>query len=271
MYRLMYVPVFAHLWFLWLFSWLVVGFAIIAMIVERLPAIKLPSVLVLSPARYVWLIPLTMIPQSFMGFQGRIPSVGPDTSQGILPMPHVLAYYALFFGFGALYASYDDKVGRISKRWRFALPIGLLVIFPLGLEFSTGAFGLRDKLLADELHRLLSIFFQAIYPWTLTFALMGLIRHFFSKASKTMRYLSDSSYWMYLTHMPLVTAAQIAVCEWPMPAIIKFTLIFVVICAFLLWTYQTLVRYTWLGTFLNGPRKRPVKTVAQGELVKRRA
>jgi len=42
-----------------------------------------------------------------------------------------------------------------------------------------------------------------------------------------------------------------------MPAVVKFTLICGVVTTFLLLTYQTLVRYRWLGRFLNGPRKRP--------------
>jgi peptidoglycan/LPS O-acetylase OafA/YrhL len=189
-----------------------------------------------------------MIPQAFMlGF-------GPDTSSGLLPMPHVLGYYAIFFGFGALYYNYDDPDGRVSNRWWLALPLGLLVIFPLGLNFT-----FEDSLFNADIHRLLSIFLQAIYPWIISYGLMGLFRKLFANGNKTMLYLSASSYWLYLAHLPLIVAANILVRDWQLPAIVKFVLIIVVVTGFLLITYQTLVRYSWLGRFLNDPRERPAK------------
>ncbi len=90
----------------------------------------------------------------------------------------------------------------------------------------------------------------------MTFGLMGLFRRVCGVESPTMRYLSDSAYWLYLAHLPLIIAVQYVVRDWPIPALAKFLLIVVVVTSFLLWTYQVMVRYTALGRFLNGPRTR---------------
>ena len=81
-----------------------------------------------------------------------------------------------------------------------------------------------------------------------------------------MRYISDSSYWLYVAHLPLILVAQAVVMTWPMPAIAKITLVCVVTSALLLASYQLFIRYTPIGTMLNGPRKRP-EPVVMAELV----
>jgi Acyltransferase family/Ankyrin repeats (3 copies) len=254
---LMQIPIFNHLWFLWFLWWLVLGYAAVSAVGSRLPSLGLPAWLVLSPARYFWLIPLTMIPQWFMGDGGTSPIFGPDTSTGLLPIPHIFAYYAIFFGFGTLYFGSDDRSGRVGERWWLPLSIGLLVILPLGSALTEGWTGPAGYGLAPLPRRVLSVFLQAAYPWLLTFGLMGLFRRFCPVESPRMQYLSDSAYWLYLAHLPLIIAAQLAVKELPIPALAKFLLIVVVVTCFLLWTYQIMVRYTWLGRFLNGRRVRP--------------
>ena len=258
----MQMPLFNHLWFLWFLWWLVLGYAALSALGSRLPSIRLPEWLVLSPARYLWLIPLTMIPQWFMGDGGTSPIFGPDTSTGLLPIPHVFAYYAIFFGFGALYFGFDDRSGRVGERWWLPLSIGLLVILPLGMALTEGWTGPAGYGLAPLPRRVLSVALQAAYPWLITFGLMGLFRRVCPVESPRMQYLSDSAYWLYLAHLPLIIAAQLAVKDWPIPALAKFLLIVAVVTSFLLWTYQTMVRYTWLGRFLNGPRARPARAAA---------
>jgi peptidoglycan/LPS O-acetylase OafA/YrhL len=259
---LMQIPIFNHLWFLWFLWWLVVGYAALSALVARLPSVRLPGWLILSPARYLWLVPLTMIPQSFMGDGGASPIFGPDTSTGLLPIPHVLAYYAIFFGFGTLYYRFDDRSGRVGERWWLPLSIGLLVVFPIGMALMAGWSGPLGFELGPMARRLLVIGLQSAFPWLMTFGLMGVFRRVCSTESPKIQYLSDSAYWLYLAHLPLIIAAQYLVRDWPIPALSKFLLIVVVVTTFLLWTYQALVRYTWLGRFLNGPRTRPTASDA---------
>jgi peptidoglycan/LPS O-acetylase OafA/YrhL len=250
---LMEIPLFSHLWFLWFLWWLVLGYAALSALAAWLPAVRLPGWLVLSPARYLWLVPLTMIPQAYMGNAGASPLFGPDTSTGLLPVPHVLAYYAIFFGFGALYYGCDDPSGRIGARWGLPLALGLLVVLPLGLAIVAG----QSLGLDAPTRRALSIALQAAYPWLLTFGLMGLFRRACPSENPKVRYVSDSAYWLYLVHLPLIIAAQHLVRDWPLPAVAKFLLITAAATAFLLWTYGAFVRYTRIGRFLNGPRERP--------------
>ncbi len=248
-------PVFHHLWFLWFLCWLVVAFAAYAAVADRLKWQGPRKWLLLSPARFLWLIPLSMVPQWFMGL--TMPGFGPDTSTGILPMPQVLLYYAIFFGFGALYFDCDDRQATLGKSWRWMLPLGLFVVFPLGLEFSLGSFGFREALLPPSMTRPFAVALQVIYAWIMAFACMGLFRTFFVGENKSIRYMSDASYWLYVVHLPLVMGAQWAVRAWPLWPIVKFTLICLLVTGFLLLTYQTIVRYSWLGKLLNGPRARP--------------
>ncbi len=67
---------------------------------------------------------------------------------------------------------------------------------------------------------------------------------------------------MYLVHLPLVVAAQAIVHDWDFFAGVKFLLICAVVTAVSLLSYQAFVRYTPIGTMLNGKKTRPSRSVA---------
>ena len=247
-------PVFHHLWFLWFLCWLVIGFAVYASVLDSLKIKNVPQWFTASPLRYLWLVPLTMLPQALMGIEN--PSFGPDTSVGLLPLPQVLFYYTIFFGFGALYYDCKDLAGRLGKRWYLTLPFAVFILFPAGMILIED----ESKLLNDlpgEYHRFAFLIVQVMFAWTVTCGSMGMFRRLLHQERKHLRYISDSSYWLYLAHMPLVLILQFMVRDWPLPALLKFTLVCGATTISLLISYQLCVRYTWLGNLLNGPRKRP--------------
>jgi peptidoglycan/LPS O-acetylase OafA/YrhL len=240
-YHLIQSNVFDHLWFLWYLCWMVGIFAIAAIVTSRRGCSLTERIPVLSVGRFVWLIPLTFVPQWFMGLAG--PVFGPDTSTGLIVPPHLLFYYLVFFGFDALYFDGADSQGRLGRWWWLALPAGLFVAFPVGL-FGIGG-------------RVLSVTLQVTYAWTMIVGLMGLFRVLLRKENRAIRYMSDASYWLYLAHLPLIIYAQAIVRTWPWSPWWKFLMISVVSSTILLATYQLCVRYTWIGLLLNGRRQRP--------------
>ena len=88
------------------------------------------------------------------------------------------------------------------------------------------------------------------------FGLIGLFRRFFSGGNRRIRYISDSSYWLYVMHLPPIMLLQIWVSDWPWPSAIKLLGICTVSTVALLVIYEYAVRYTWIGTMLNGKKIR---------------
>ena len=98
---------------------------------------------------------------------------------------------------------------------------------------------------------------QVVYAWGMCFGLMGLFRVLLAEERRGVRYLSDSSYWLYLAHLPVVVVAQAMVRDWKLPAEAKFLMITVSVTVLLLLSYQLFIRYTPIGTMLNGKKVRP--------------
>lgn len=255
--RLLYTPVFVLTWFLWFLCWFVACFSLYAWLAERFGWQHPLRRWVLSPWNLLWLTPLTLIPQWFMGESNG--GFGPDISMGIIPIPHIFFYYLLFFGFGVLYFDAHDEEGRLSRGWKWMLPVGTFMVFPVALECATGRLGFREHLLPPGAWRPVSMGLQALDAWMMTFGFLGLFRRLLRKENKTIRYISDSSYWLYLSHLPLVIVLQAWVQDWALPGWIKLALISAVTVGLLLFIYDKCVRYTWIGTLLNGKRTRPAK------------
>jgi hypothetical protein len=246
-FHLFLSPVFDHLWFLWFLCWMVVGFALLIepcrWLLRRLgiSSVGLARLLTVSPLKLMFLIPTVMM-MMLMGLFG--PSFGPDTSFGLLPQPHVLLYYSVFFFFGCLYFIADDRDGSTGRFWWLGLPIAA-VLFMLNFKFED------SRLAASAL--------QAAYAWLMSFGCLGVARRFLGRPSVSVRWMSDASYWLYVTHLPLLFVIQAPLREFGFSPWLKFGLACLTCTGLLLVVYQYAVRYSWLGTLLNGPRRRTIR------------
>jgi hypothetical protein len=219
----MYFPLFGHLWFLWFLCWYVCVFALLVKLFQVFPIPGVSPRLILSARRFLWLVPLTAVPQYLMA---RTPGAfGPDTSVGILPFPAVFAYYALFFGFGVLYFDADDRDVAVGRGFWWMLTVAALLLFPLGLSLqgSTAA-----------VTRIASSIVQVCFAWVMSFGMIGLFHRHFKEHTSWLRYLSDSAYWLYLAHIPLVIYIQHLVRDLPLLSGIKVVIIFVATTSMLL-------------------------------------
>lgn len=233
--------VFHHLWFLWFLCWLAGIFALAAAVCGQLPDAAPLWRKFQGRRGFAALIGITLVPQLFMGASAA-GALGPDTSAGLIPMPHLLVYYGIFFTCGAIMFDSGQEALEHIDRFSWWLPVGLCLALPA----SFAAYG---RPVASGLA-------QGVYAWAMIFGMIRLFRKRFAGESRTIRYLADSSYWLYLVHLPLVVAGQSLVSPWNFRSGLKFLGLTACATALLLMSYQLLVRNTWIGRLLNGPRPR---------------
>ena len=109
---------------------------------------------------------------------------------------------------------------------------------------------------AAERWGLLLILTQSTATVCYTFGLIGLFQLAFSTHSSWVRWVADSSYWVYIMHLPVVLIIGTLMFELPWPADLKFIIVCVVTGALGFATYWAFIRYTFIGTMLNGKRIR---------------
>jgi peptidoglycan/LPS O-acetylase OafA/YrhL len=160
------------------------------------------------------------------------------------------------FAIGWLLHRQIDLLRLIERRWlpHLLLAITLILISFVLVGAMTSAPGALKLPFGFATLRLVSVILYAPAIWISTFAVIGLALRFMSGFSPTWRYLADASYWVYLIHLPIVMALQVALSQLDWPGLIKFGVLLVVALPPMLASYHLLVRFTFIGVVLNGRR-----------------
>ncbi len=102
--------------------------------------------------------------------------------------------------------------------------------------------------------KLMASIHYAFFNWCVVMSLVGLVARWNLGYSKTIRYISDSSYWLYLIHEVVLYGFDIIFFSLKpnLHARIVINLVATLVLGF--YSYQFFVRFTWIGKLLNGKK-----------------
>jgi len=250
---------FMHLWFLQhlLLFYVVATGAVVAG--KMIGADKFISKITMPKMNAVGVLFITVLPLTAISvlFSTPLPSIWTGF---IIPIPQFL-YYALFFFVGWVLENNRDVFASFGKGYRIQIAVGTVLSFFVLYYLNTTIFDLTTKnfLPAYDYRVMLLKFVGSFQTLTLVIGLIGWFSIAFSHPNAFWKYIADSAYWIYLIHMPLVMGTQLLLLHTSVPGILRFPIVIVVTLCLSFLSYRYLVRYTWIGTMLNGKRsKAPV-------------
>jgi len=237
-----------HLWFL---EYLLLFYMAQAAAILILPRVLPPRALLVGNSMFRWVVkcpwkPLILaVPMFLVLSMTRYGSV--ETPQGFFPAVRILLPYSITFLFGWLLFENIDLLDELQRGalTQVALTFGVVVlIVPIAPWL--------------DLHRTPARFIVAaatsLLMWLMICGLTGVFLRYLNRPLPRMRYLADSSYWLYLIHMVALMALQILLRPVPWPAALKAWVVLVLAVPVMLLSYHYCVRPTVIGQILNGRR-----------------
>ncbi|HVU26110.1 MAG TPA: acyltransferase family protein [Opitutus sp.] len=181
---------------------------------------------------------------------------GVDTpDQTLVPEWPVVLMYGGGFAFGWLLGRQPEAIEAFTRltatRWALAVAsvAVALLLTPIQLDRGHPYFAAA--------HRAFVVTY-AVMMWSLVTLTIGVFRVLCRRPRAWVRYVADSSYWMYLIHLPLVVWLQVAVAEYSVHWSLKLAGITLVVVGAALLSYDLFVRSTFIGWVLNGRRRERV-------------
>jgi peptidoglycan/LPS O-acetylase OafA/YrhL len=172
-------------------------------------------------------------------------------AESFVPHLDLLGYYGLFFAAGwALFAlrGLREQIELQPRRYGLLAAAALPPALALFLMQDVTAIG------SSRWFHLLALLLLSITTWSLVFALLGLSRRFLPQPVPRLRYWADASYWIYLSHFPVMAAFALVVFELAMPNSLRLTILVLATLAVIYPAYGLVVRHTAIGRVLHGPR-----------------
>ena len=239
----------SHLWFLYCLFW----FALATGVAVKWSPIRVRAVgFFASPWFVLLILPLILVPAL------ATQMVPHPAAEDVFLGYWAFGFFGVFFFCGWLFWDrFDSWLAIVERFWPLMLAITLVSYgyyyscipqqMPLSEVFIL--FEQPRAMSFDRLPAALSGAFVSVYA---TFLSLFAAQKYLRKESRVMRFIADSSYWVYIVHLPILLFIQIHLIRLTMPAALKY--IVVVAATFLvgMLSYQWCVRGRALGRLLNG-------------------
>jgi peptidoglycan/LPS O-acetylase OafA/YrhL len=236
-----------HLWFLYYLAY----FTIVGAVLYNVQWLRF-DFLFRRPVLLL-LCPLLLVPAAMAG---GTPLPAPES---FIPAGWPFAFYGLFYFAG--WQLFGREQGLESLRrytWHF-LAVCLVMYVPFYMlmpvldlsALKAGAISQSNWIRGAE--AVLTAYLSVLL--SIVALLFG--QRYFGGKSDVLSFLSDSSYWIYLLHLPIVIFLQTLLVPLAIPMWLKFILVLVGTIIPCMATYIVFVRYTPLGWLLHGKRSFP--------------
>ncbi len=223
----------SHLWFLYYLCFMYV----ILMVLYQL---KIFHFQWLQKALKPWVL-LVIFPALLVPVFYHIPAPHP-APEGLVPLFWPFGIYGMFFLVGALLFKHQRLIDQLDKYFYGLLIVGLAsyVYFAYRVPASAG--------------NLLMAMSESITAVSMTWVCLIAGKRWLNQPSNTFRYIADSSYWIYLIHLPVLFMVQYVLLDQAWNLWVELTIASTVTFAIGLISYALFVRWSPIGWLLNGKR-----------------
>ena len=171
-------------------------------------------------------------------------------SESFVPQVDLLAYYAIFFTGGWLLYGARGPRQAIEARPRLYIGIAAATFVPALALYLLQS----EPAGASRWFHLLALLLLSVVTWSLVFGLLGVPRHYLHAPHPRLRYWADASYWIYLSHLPVMAAIALVLFSIPMPESLRLVVLVAATLAVVYPAYGAFVRHSAIGRVLHGPR-----------------
>ncbi len=199
-----------------------------------------------TPVTFLSIFPLLLVP-ALLSVAAPLPA--PDS---FLPQLWSFGFFGLFFALGYWIFGVENFIDRFKSYGLILLIISLALyaifywLIPKPFSLVTPSLALWKKLAISLCEAYISVWMSLV---CLVYG-----KNYLNVHNRVMRLISDSSYWIYIIHLPIIFALQYRMMDKDWSFLTKYSATLGVTLAVGALSYLMLVRWTPIGWMLNGRR-----------------